>query len=128
VVFIDDSIATTPESAMAGLAAIAGPLAVILGGSDKGATWESLAAAVVRRGAIPLIIGATGPAIAVAISAAGGTPHRVLDLNQAIRLAVHALSGKGTVLLSPACASFDMFRGFEHRGDCFAEAARSLAS
>jgi len=126
VTFIDDSIATTPESAMAGLMAITGPVAVILGGSDKGATWESLAAAVVRRGAIPLTIGATGPAIAAAISVAGGNPQQARDLTQAIDLAVRALSGHGTVLLSPACASFDMFRGFEHRGECFAAAARTV--
>ena len=124
--FIDDSIATTPESAMAGLAAVTGPLAVILGGSDKGATWEGLAAAVVRRGAIAVTMGTTGPAIAEAVRAAGGQPSEAEDLDVAIAFAGAALRGSGTVLLSPACASFDRFRGFEHRGDCFASAAAAL--
>ena len=124
--FIDDSISTTCESTMAGLAAIDGALAVILGGSDKGAIWGDLAAAIVRRGAVAVVMGATGPAIAAAIIAAGGTAQRVADLDGAILLAAAALSKGGTVLLSPACASFDMFRGFDHRGDCFAAAARKL--
>jgi UDP-N-acetylmuramoylalanine--D-glutamate ligase len=124
--FIDDSIATTPESAMAGLAAVPGPVAVILGGSDKGATWQDLAAAVVRRGAVAVTMGATGPAIAAAVRAAGGQPSEADDLEIAVSYAGAALRGAGTVLLAPACASFDAFRGFEHRGDCFAEAARAL--
>jgi len=124
--FIDDSIATTPESAMAGLSAVDGPLAIILGGSDKGATWEALAAAVVRRGAIAVTMGTTGPAIAAAVRAAGGEPSEADDLDVAVAYAGAALRGAGTVLLSPACASFDRFRGFEHRGDCFAASARAL--
>lgn len=127
LVFIDDSIATTPEATIAALAAIGGPLAVILGGSDKGATWEALAAAVVRRAAIPVVIGATGPAIVTAIQAAGGDTQLADGLDQAVALALAHLPSGGTVLLSPACASFDMFQGFEHRGDCFAAAARRCA-
>jgi len=124
--FIDDSIATTPESAMAGLAAVSGPLAVILGGSDKGATWEALAAAVLRRGASAVTMGTTGPAIAAAVRAAGGEPSEAEDIEVAVAYAGAWLRGAGTVLLSPACASFDRFRGFEHRGDCFAAAAKAL--
>jgi UDP-N-acetylmuramoylalanine--D-glutamate ligase len=124
--FVDDSIATTPESAMAGMASITGPMAVILGGSDKGATWDALAAAVVRRGAMAVVIGSTGPAIATAITQAGGNPQRAADLTAAVRMAAASLAGAGTVLLSPACASLDMFRGFEHRGDCFRDAAQAI--
>lgn len=125
--FVDDSIATAPEAAMAGIAAIDGPLAVILGGSDKGALWEALAAAVVARGAIPITYGQCGPRIATAIAAAGAKAHAAATFEQAVSLAIAGLGGRGTVLLSPACASFDLFRGFDHRGDTFAEIARRLA-
>ena len=120
--FVDDSIATTPEAAMAGLASFDGPLAVILGGSDKGADFTTLAQAVAARGAHAVLLGATAGRIA----AAGVTAPTATTLDQAVQLAVAALPGHGTVLLSPACASFDLFRGFDHRGDSFAEAARRL--
>ncbi len=124
--FIDDSIATTPESAMAALASFDGDLAIILGGSDKGAAYETLAAAVARRGARPVLLGQTAPRIAEALSTHGVDAPCARDMDDAVRLAVAALPQGGTVLLSPACASFDLFRGFEHRGDCFRTAAERL--
>lgn len=124
--FVDDSIATTPEAAMAGIASFAGPLAVILGGSDKGADYAALAAAVARRGAHAVVLGQTGPRIRERLAEAGVQAPLAGDMVEAVRLAAGGLHGCGTVLLSPACASFDMFRGFDHRGDCFAAAARSL--
>jgi UDP-N-acetylmuramoylalanine-D-glutamate ligase len=126
--FVDDSIATTPEAAMAGLASFAGPLAIILGGSDKGADFAALAAAVASREARPILLGATAERIRTTLAAAGIAAPIATDLDTAIRLAIAALAGRGTVLLSPACASFDLFRGFDHRGDCFAEAAKRLAA
>ena len=125
--FVDDSIATTPESAMAALDALPGPLAVILGGSDKGATWEALAAAVAARGALALLIGQTAPAIAAALAARGVAALRAADLDEAILRAQALLPQGGTILLSPACASFDMFNGFADRGQRFAAAARRHA-
>jgi len=123
--FVNDSIATTPEAACAGLAAIEGPLAIILGGSDKGADFRDLAAAVSMRGAWPITIGQTGEEIACLLAGHGITAGRADGLEAAIRLCLFALQGGGTVLLSPACASFDMFHGFDDRGRRFAEAARS---
>ncbi len=122
VAFVDDSIATTPEAAIAGLASFDGPLAVILGGSDKGADFAELARTVAARSASAVLLGAT----AQRIRAAGVVAPIATSLDEAVRLAVAALPGRGTVLLSPACASFDLFRGFDHRGACFAEAARRL--
>jgi UDP-N-acetylmuramoylalanine--D-glutamate ligase len=126
--FINDSIATTPEAAMAGIASFPGPLAVILGGSDKGATWERLAALVAQRmdhqRIVPVVIGQTGLAIAASLAHAGVTARGATTLADAVALAVAALPDGGTVLLSPACASFDMFQGFEDRGRQFAACAR----
>ncbi len=121
--FVNDSIATTPEAAMAGLAAIAGPLAIILGGSDKGADYGLLAAAVAARGAQVVVIGQTAPVIGRALGAWGVIAHRAESLSDAVQRAVALLGRGGTVLLSPACASFDMFNGFEDRGRQFADLA-----
>ena len=123
--FVNDSIATTPESAMAGLAAIPGPLAVILGGSDKGADFSELAAAVAARGAAAVLIGQTALVIQRELARWGVVGQRVATLDDAIVHAVALLARGGTVLLSPACASFDMFNGFEDRGRKFAEFARA---
>lgn len=128
VAFVDDSIATTPEAAIAALASFAGQVAIILGGSDKGARYAELAAAVAKRGAHPVLLGATAPKIAAELERLGLAAPVAGDMAQAVRLARDALPATGTVLLSPACASFDMFKGFDHRGDCFADAARRLFS
>jgi UDP-N-acetylmuramoylalanine--D-glutamate ligase len=122
--FIDDSIATTPEAAIAGIRACGGPLAVILGGSDKGADFTTLAAAVAASGARPILAGATAPRIAAALAAAGVAAPVVADLATAVATAGEVLGGHGTVLLSPACASFDQFRNFEERGRTFSDLAR----
>jgi UDP-N-acetylmuramoylalanine--D-glutamate ligase len=121
---VDDSIATVPEAAIAALRSFDGPLAVILGGSDKGAGFDGLATAVAGREARPVLIGATAPRIAAALRAVGVEAPIAPDMDTAVRLAIAALPGHGTVLLSPACASFDMFRGFDDRGRRFAEACR----
>ncbi len=124
--YINDSIATTPESAIAGMNAIPGPLAVILGGSDKGAEFIELAAATARRGAIPVVMGQTGPKIAAALALYGLRAPAAATLAEAVALARAKLPSGGCVLLSPACASFDMFRGFEDRGRKFMDAVKSL--
>ena len=117
--YCNDSIATTPEATMAALAAIEGPLAVILGGSDKGADYTALAAAVIARGAHSILIGATAERLATCLRAAGGNPVIARELTFAVSLARKSIPGGGTVLLSPACASFDQFQGFEDRGSRF---------
>jgi UDP-N-acetylmuramoylalanine--D-glutamate ligase len=120
--YVNDSIATTPESAIAGMTALGGPLAVILGGSDKGADFVELAAAAARRGALAVLIGQTAPKIAAALALYGLRPPTAASLVEAVRAARGLLPEGGTVLLSPACASFDMFNGFEDRGRKFVEA------
>lgn len=123
--FVDDSIATTPDSAMAALCSFPGPLAVILGGSDKGASFDDLARAVHQRGAQAVLLGATAPRIASSLERIGARWTRADTMAEAVARAADLLLGGGTVLLSPACASFDMFQGFEHRGRCFAAAAQA---
>jgi len=124
--FIDDSIATNPAATSAALAAIDGPLAVILGGSDKGADFADLAATVATRGARPHLIGATAALLAEALAGQGIAAPRHGDLATAVTAAVANLPNGGTVLLSPACASLDQFRDFADRGERFAVAARGV--
>ncbi len=122
--YYNDSIATTPESAIAAVQAVpAGPLAVILGGSDKGASFANLAAAVAARGAQAILIGSTAPRLAEALTAVGLAPVMAGTLAAAVAAARILIPVGGTILLSPACASFDQFTGFDHRGSCFRDLA-----
>ncbi len=121
VTWFDDSKATTPHAA---LTAIRGFDSVVLiaGGSDKGADLSVLTEAADHLRAV-ITIGVTGPAIAAAFDGVRPT-HPATDMVHAVRIA-RTIAGPGdTVLLSPACASFDMFDNYAHRGDTFAAAVR----
>jgi UDP-N-acetylmuramoylalanine--D-glutamate ligase len=123
---IDDSIATTPPSAIAALQAISGPLSIILGGSDKGADFGALALAVQQRGAKVVLIGQVKPRLMQALDAIAYPYHSAESMAQAVQTCKTLLPGTGTILLSPACASFGMFTCFEERGDCFSAACKQL--
>ncbi|MBX5442036.1 MAG: UDP-N-acetylmuramoyl-L-alanine--D-glutamate ligase [Solirubrobacteraceae bacterium] len=125
VTFVDDSISTTPESGVAALRALAGgPVALIVGGQDRGQDYAPLAAAVAEHGAVRAAIGlpATGERALAAIGAAAPT-RMAGDLDEAVAAARAALDGAGTVLLSPAAPSYGWFRDFEERGERFLAAA-----
>jgi len=126
ITYVDDSKATNVHAALASLAGLPGPLVLLLGGSGKGEDYRPLRTAV---GGVRAAVcyGAEGPALAEALS--GACPvHRAPHLVDAFATA-RALAQPGdTVLLSPACASFDEFRSFEHRGDVFTALAREATS
>jgi UDP-N-acetylmuramoylalanine--D-glutamate ligase len=74
-----------------------------------------------------VVMGATGPTIARALGKRGlNKVVRAVSLEDAVQKATGLLNGRGTLLLSPACASFDMFRDFEQRGDRFKSIVRGL--
>ena len=132
VSFIDDSAATTPESLIAALGAVPGPIFLIAGGTGKGADFGAAAAAIAARTAGAWLIGTTGPSIRAAILKAAPS-HRsgyVGTLEAAFIKATAAAeaAGGGTVLLSPGCGSQDQFAGFEARGAAFAGRARDHLS
>ncbi|MEC8425492.1 MAG: cyanophycin synthetase, partial [Myxococcota bacterium] len=122
--WINDSKATNVEAAQIGIGALAGPAIVLLGGAGKdGADYSVLRPALHTHARQVICFGASGPDIAAALPLPGT---RLLDggLRDAVREArKHALPGD-TILLSPACASFDEFRNFEHRGEVFTTLAR----
>lgn len=116
VTYYNDSKATDAEATIAALDTLPGPFVLILGGFDKKTPWEALARAVAGKPVrAAVLMGQTAPAIEAALRAASRVPEivRVASIDEAVR--VPARPGE-TVLLSPACASWDMFRNFTERG------------
>ena len=125
--FINDSVATNPTATKAALLAVDGPMAIILGGADKGHDYTELAAAVAARKAQPICLGSTAELIATALEGHGLQAPVVDCLETACRLAVAYLGDEGgCVLLSPACASTDQFHDFADRGNRFTAIARQM--
>ena len=111
---------------LAAIDGMPGPLVLIAGGEGKGQDFAPLAAAFARKVRHAVLIGKDAPAIDAAISGAC-TVERAATMADAVAAAARAAAPGDTVLLSPACASLDMFRDYAHRGDEFAAAVRALA-
>jgi len=123
--YIDDSKGTNVGATSAAVAGMPGPLLMIAGGEGKGQDFTPLAAVFRGKVRIALLIGKDAPALAAALQAA--CPTRTLgSMEEAVTAAHRAAVPGDTVLLSPACASFDMFRDYGHRGDVFAAAVHQL--
>ncbi len=129
VVYINDSKGTNIGATLAAIKGFASPvrdnIVLIAGGVGKGADFESLANGVVSTKAA-ITIGEDGPAIATELLKVGVATRSALTMEDAVRQARQLATAGDVVLFSPACASFDMFKNYAHRGDCFAEAARQL--
>ena len=127
VLWVNDSAATTPAATMSALDAYAQPAVVILGGVAKGADFTTLAQEVVRRARGAVLIGQAADDIGAALAVAGkGTFNvvRATSLAYAVDAAGRMARPGDVVLLSPACASFDMFKSADDRGDQFAALVR----
>ena len=130
VLWVNDSAATTPSATLTALGVYERPAVVILGGVSKGADFTQLAAALAERARAAVLIGRAAGEIASAIAAADPagrvSVRRAASLEEAVR-AAHELALPGdVVLLSPACASTDMFSSADERGDRFTALARDL--
>jgi UDP-N-acetylmuramoylalanine--D-glutamate ligase len=127
VEFIDDSKATNVDAALKSVVSIDGDLVVILGGKDKGGDFSALLGPLRLRARKVLLMGRAAPVIADQLAALADRLERVRDLEEAVARGYGVLQGSGgTVLLAPACASFDMFDNFEQRGDVFKQEVRRL--
>jgi UDP-N-acetylmuramoylalanine--D-glutamate ligase len=124
VTWVNDSKATNVEAAQTGIEALTGPALVLLGGAGKdGADYAALLPGLRAHARRVICFGASGQDIAAALPLPG-THLLEGGLQAAVHDArAHARPGD-TILLSPACASFDEFRNFEHRGEVFADLAR----
>ena len=130
VQYFDDSFGTTPETATVAVEAFTQPKIVILGGSDKGADYSALAATIAKANMrAVLLIGEQAGRLQTSLADAGFTNVQPGgDTMQAIVETAASISQPGdVVLLSPGCASFDMFKNYKDRGDQFKTVVRSLA-
>jgi UDP-N-acetylmuramoylalanine--D-glutamate ligase len=123
--FYNDSKATSVDATLKALDAFPGGLWVILGGKDKGLDFSALREPLARKAHAALLIGAAAPKLAQQLRGAlplveSGT------LDAAIGYGYRNGSAGDTVLLAPACASFDQFRSFEHRGETFKQIVNEL--
>lgn len=121
VTYVDDSISTVPEAALAALAAYRdhGPVTLLLGGDDRGQDVHDLVTAVADPDVRAVCHGVFGQRLAEALTAADVPHHLVADLATAVRTAASITPSGGAVLLSPAAPSFGTHRDFVHRGEDF---------
>ena len=125
--FFDDSKGTNVGASVAALEGFREKVVLIAGGDGKGQDFSPLLPAVKAHARAVVLIGRDAPAMAAVLVEADVPLANATSMEEAVE-ASYALAHKGdAVLLSPACASFDMFRNYGHRGDVFAEAARALA-
>jgi UDP-N-acetylmuramoylalanine--D-glutamate ligase len=126
VVYYDDSKGTNVGATEAALKGLGRKAVVILGGEGKGQDFSPLNPAVAQHARAAVLIGRDAPLIAAALQGCGVPLQRAADMNDAVRVASRLAQRGDAVLLSPACASFDMFRNYAHRAEVFVAAVHDL--
>jgi UDP-N-acetylmuramoylalanine--D-glutamate ligase len=133
VAYYNDSIATTPQRALAALRSFQEPIVLLLGGRDKNLPLEELAEEALRRCRAVVVFGQSGPKLEAALREAAGRGQgsaailRVEGLSEAVEVAQAVARPGDVVLLSPACTSYDAYQNFEERGQHFRELVGRLA-
>jgi UDP-N-acetylmuramoylalanine--D-glutamate ligase len=123
--FVNDSKATNVEAALRAIESFGPGLVTILGGRFKGGDFGELRGALVERGASVVAIGEAAPLVRAALASAVPV-HDASDMAAAVRTAFAVASPGDTVVLAPACASFDMFKDYAERGRVFKQAVAKL--
>jgi UDP-N-acetylmuramoylalanine--D-glutamate ligase len=126
ITYYDDSKGTNVGATVAALAGLGKPAVVILGGEGKGQDFSPLNAAVKQHARAAVLIGRDAELIASALRGCEVSIVRAADMADAVRQAAALAQPHDAVLLSPACASFDMFRNYEHRAEVFIAAVQAL--
>ena len=126
VAWYDDSKGTNVGATIAALRGMEQKVVLIAGGEGKGQDFAPLAAPVAERASRVFLIGRDAPLIARALNRSGVPLETCASLEDAVAAAARAARPGEAVLLSPACASFDMFRDYRHRGEVFAAAVTRL--
>ena len=125
--YYDDSIATTPGSAIAALYSFDEPKIIILGGHDKGADYSELIESCERAAATVIAIGSNGDRIErLCVEAGVPCVREEGDMRAIVQRASETAAEGSVVILSPAAASFDMFKSYADRGDQFVAAVNGL--
>ena len=128
--YVNNSMCTNPAAVAASLEAAGGPVVAIVGGKHKGGDLAGMARSIKEYARKVVLIGVSAPELAGALAAAGmgaNDIERAGSLHSAVSLAAALAQPGDTVMLAPGCASFDMFTGFEQRGQVFRDAVRDLA-
>lgn len=129
VEYFDDSKGTNVGATVAALTGLGGDrrLVVILGGEGKGQDFSPLAGPIARHARAVALIGRDAPQIRAALHDTGVALHDAASLPEAVQWAAQQAAQGDAVLMSPACASFDMFRDYAHRAQVFVDAVRAMA-
>ena len=125
VKFVNDSKATNIESARRAIESFGDGVVLVLGGRFKGGDFRDLVPALLERHASVVSIGEARPLIREALGSAV-TLYEADDMSAAVRQAFASASPGQTVVLAPACSSFDMFRDYAERGRVFKQEVRKL--
>ena len=132
VTFYNDSFSTTPETAIAALKSFSEPMTIILGGSYKGSDYTILGKEIIKTINLKniILIGEMAGEIKKAIKKAGHSKAKIIykprNMTKIVNFAFKASDKGDVVVLSPACASFDMFKNYKDRGEQFIKAVNSL--
>ncbi|MDO4907754.1 UDP-N-acetylmuramoyl-L-alanine--D-glutamate ligase [Neisseria sp.] len=126
ITFIDDSKGTNVGATVAAISGLQSPIVLIAGGQGKGQDFTPLRAALQNKARAVLLIGADAPQIRRDLDGCGVEVIDCETLPEAVQTAYRLAQSGDIVLLSPACASFDMFKGYAHRAQVFAEAVKAL--
>jgi UDP-N-acetylmuramoylalanine--D-glutamate ligase len=125
--FYDDSKGTNVGATVAALNGMREKVVLIAGGDGKGQDFSPLKSAVASHARALVLIGRDRERIAEAVAGSGVPLLRAQDMEEAVQLGMQQAREGDAVLLSPACASFDMFRNYEHRAQAFVAAVQQLA-
>ncbi|HXZ97186.1 MAG TPA: UDP-N-acetylmuramoyl-L-alanine--D-glutamate ligase [Burkholderiales bacterium] len=126
VVFYDDSKGTNVGATIAALTGMAQKVVLIAGGDGKGQDFSPLKSAIAAHARALVLIGRDADKIAKAVAGCGVPLLRAASMEDAVLLGFSKAQRGDAVLLSPACASFDMFRDYQHRADVFMRAVQGL--
>ena len=128
VLFVNDSKGTNPDSTMKALEAYDEPLILIAGGKNKGSDFSDLAQLIARKVKQVILIGQAKEELRAALAACGYEQVVMCDTyEEVVRLATELAEPGDVVMLSPACASWDMFNSYEERGRLFKKLVNALA-
>jgi len=126
VAWVDDSKATNVGAAVRAIEAVSGRVVLLAGGVDKGGDYGPLVTAAQARVRLALVFGAAAPRIAAALKEGGVAVETLASLPDAVVRAAEVAEAGESVLLAPACASFDMFTDYAARGRAFRAAVEGL--
>jgi UDP-N-acetylmuramoylalanine--D-glutamate ligase len=126
VEYFNDSKATNVDATLKAIDAFPGRLLIILGGKDKGSDYSLLRPSLEKKARMALLIGSAADKIESQLGRVVPV-ERAGTINGAIAIAARIAQPGDTVLLAPACASFDQFENYEHRGRVFKQLVRGLA-